>query len=66
MKASRDIALKTLTAAALLAAVGTIFAAGPDLGQAARQPTNWTAISLFGLFVVGTLFITKWAAARTR
>ncbi|MGJ7568278.1 cation acetate symporter [Variovorax sp. GB1R11] len=41
-------------------------AAGADLGQLQRQPTNWTAIGMFGLFVVGTLFITKWAAARTR
>ncbi len=41
-------------------------AAGADLGQMQRQPTNWTAIGMFGLFVVGTLFITKWAAARTR
>lgn len=42
------------------------FAAGADLGQLQRQATNWTAIGMFGLFVVGTLFITKWAAARTR
>uniref|UniRef100_UPI000D39B7EC cation acetate symporter n=1 Tax=unclassified Variovorax TaxID=663243 RepID=UPI000D39B7EC len=41
-------------------------AAGADLGQLQRQPTNWTAIGMFALFVVGTLFITKWAAARTR
>ena len=40
-------------------------AAGADLGQAQQQATNWTAISMFALFVVGTLFITKWAAART-
>jgi cation/acetate symporter len=52
--------------AALLAACGAAFAAGADLGQAERQPTNWTAISMFGVFVVGTLFITKWAAARTK
>ncbi len=42
------------------------FAAGGDLGQLQRQATNWTAIGMFGLFVVATLFITKWAAARTR
>ena len=45
---------------------GSALGAGPDLGQAQMQATNWTAISMFGLFVVGTLFITKWAAARTR
>ena len=52
--------------AALLAACGAAFAAGADLGQAERQPTNWTAISMFGVFVVFTLFITKWAAAKTK
>jgi len=40
-------------------------AAGGDLGQAVKQPTNWTAIGMFVLFVIGTLFITKWAAKRT-
>ena len=42
------------------------FAAGADLGQAVKQATNWTAISMFAGFVVLTLFITKWAAARTK
>ncbi len=41
-------------------------AAGADLGQAEKQPTNWTAIGMFVVFVVGTLFITKWAAAKTK
>nr|WP_233495032.1 cation acetate symporter [Paenacidovorax caeni] len=41
-------------------------AAGGDVGQAAKQSTNWTAIVMFGLFVAGTLWITKWAAAKTR
>ena len=41
-------------------------AAGADLGQAVKQPTNWTAISMFAGFVVFTLFITKWAAAKTK
>jgi cation/acetate symporter len=53
-------------ALALLAAAGAAFAAGADLGQAEKQATNWTAISMFGAFVVGTLFITKWAAAKTK
>jgi len=35
-------------------------------GQAVRQPTNWTAIAMFALFVLLTLWITKRAAARTR
>ena len=41
-------------------------AAGGDLGQVAKQPTNWTAISMFSVFVIGTLWITKWAAGRTK
>ena len=52
--------------AAVLAAGGAAFAAGGDLGQAEKQPTNWTAISMFAVFVVGTLFITKWAASKTK
>ncbi|HSI59981.1 MAG TPA: cation acetate symporter [Ideonella sp.] len=49
-----------------LAACAAAMAAGADLGQAEKQPTNWTAIGMFALFVVGTLFITKWAAAKTK
>ncbi len=41
-------------------------AAGGDLGQAQKQPTNWTAILMFAAFVIFTLFITKWAAAKTK
>jgi cation/acetate symporter len=52
-----------LTLALLSAAV---LAAGADLGQAEKQPTNWTAIGMFAGFVVFTLFITKWAAAKTK
>ena len=52
--------------AAMLTACGMALAVGADLGQAEKQPTNWTAISMFAAFVVGTLFITKWAAAKTK
>ena len=54
--------------AALLAslAAGAAVAAGADLGQVAKQPTNWTAIGMFGIFVAGTLWVTKWAAAKTK
>jgi len=52
-------------ALALLGATGAVLAA-PDLGQAQKQPTNWTAIIMFVGFVIFTLFITKWAAKRTR
>ena len=30
------------------------------------QPTNWTAILMFAVFVAGTLYITKWAASKTK
>ena len=50
----------------LLAASGAAMAAGGDIGQTVRQPTNWTAIIMFAVFVLATLGITKWAAARTR
>ena len=49
-----------------LAACGSALAAGADLGDTAKQATNWTAIAMFGMFVAGTLWITKWAAAKTR
>ena len=55
----------TAAALALLAAAG-IAQAAPDLGQGVKQATNWTAIIMFGVFVLGTLYITKWAAAKTR
>ncbi len=58
--------VRALGALALMAAAGAAMAAGADLGQAEKQATNWTAITMFGLFVVGTLFITKWAAAKTK
>ena len=50
----------------LLVFTGSAFAAGADLGQAVKQQTNWTAIGMFMAFVVFTLFITKWAAAKTK
>ena len=55
-----------LTLGALFAVSAAVYAAGADLGQAQKQATNWTAIGMFGAFVVMTLFITKWAAAKTK
>lgn len=55
-----------LTLAALLGVSAAALAAGADLGQAQKQATNWTAIGMFGIFVVATLFITKWAASKTK
>lgn len=57
---------RVLTLAALMGVAGAALAAGADLGQAQKQATNWTAIGMFGIFVIATLFITKWAAARTK
>jgi cation/acetate symporter len=49
-----------------LAACSTALAAGGDLGETTKQATNWTAIIMFGAFVIATLGITKWAAAKTK
>jgi cation/acetate symporter len=56
----------SLLAILALMAAGGAHAAGADLGQVAKQATNWTAIIMFGAFVAGTLWITKWAAAKTK
>jgi len=58
--------LKTLLMLAGALGAGAALAAGGDLGTAAKQDTNWTAITMFALFVAGTLYITKWAAAKTK
>ncbi|MBK1688508.1 cation acetate symporter [Rubrivivax gelatinosus] len=57
---------RLLTLAALGGVSAAVWAAGADLGQATKQATNWTAIGMFGLFVLGTLYITKWAASKTK
>ena len=56
----------TLAALLMLLAAGSALAAGADLGQVDKQPTNWVAISMFAGFVIMTLFITKWAASKTK
>jgi cation/acetate symporter len=55
-----------LTALVGLLACGAAMAAGGDVGETAKQSTNWTAIGMFAAFVAGTLWITKWAASKTR
>jgi cation/acetate symporter len=55
-----------LAAVAALAVAGGAIAAGADLGNTAKQATNWTAIAMFAIFVAGTLYITKWAASKTK
>ncbi len=51
---------------AMLLLASASWAAGEDMGQAVKQPVNWTAISMFAVFVGATLWITKRAAAKTR
>ncbi len=63
---TRASLLRPAALLALLAVSGAALAAGGDIGQTVRQPTNWTAIVMFAAFVLATLGITKWAAARTR
>jgi cation/acetate symporter len=58
--------LQFLLALTALLAAAVAQAAGADLGQVEKQPTNWVAIGMFGTFVVATLFITKWAASKTK
>ncbi|WP_218511550.1 cation acetate symporter [Variovorax sp. dw_308] len=66
MNTNIQFARRVVALATLLGASAAALAAGADMGQLQKQPTNWTAISMFAVFVVGTLFITKWAAARTK
>ncbi|MCM2348687.1 MAG: cation acetate symporter [Bacteriovoracaceae bacterium] len=40
--------------------------AAGDLGELQKRPLNLTAIFIFTLFVIGTLWITKWASKRTK
>jgi cation/acetate symporter len=56
--------LRCLAPALLLS--GPAFAAGSLDGVIEKQPTNWTAIAMFVVFVLATLCITYWAARRTK
>ncbi|MFG1181691.1 cation acetate symporter [Xanthobacter sp. DSM 14520] len=55
-----------LAGLAALALVPTAAFAAEAIGASEKQATNWTAIAMFAIFVVGTLFITKWAASKTK
>ncbi len=57
--------IAAIFAAALFAVTGGAFAADVIQG-AEKQATNWTAIAMFAAFVAGTLYITKWAASKTK
>ncbi|WP_153133260.1 cation acetate symporter [Dechloromonas hortensis] len=63
MKTNTKYILSGLVA---LLAAGAAMAAGADLGNTTKQATNWTAIAMFGAFVGFTLYITKWAAGKTK
>ncbi len=58
--------IKTLVSGAALAALASPAFADAIAGGAQKQATNWSAIIMFGIFVVLTLGITYWAAKRTR
>lgn len=58
--------VKILIVASMIGAISSAIAAGGDLGQAQKLGVNWTAITMFLAFVVLTLYITKWAAAKTK
>jgi cation/acetate symporter len=58
-------ALRAAAAAALCAVACAAFGADV-IGPSEQQPRNWVAIGMFAVFVAATLFITKWAAKRTR
>ncbi|MHC5307743.1 cation acetate symporter [Bartonella sp. LJL80] len=54
-----------LLSAILISTVPVAYADAIE-GQMDKQATNWPAISMFFLFVALTLWITKWAASRTK
>lgn len=62
----RVLALPLAALAGCLLVAPPAWGAGGSIGVVERQPTNWTAIAMFAVFVVATLWITKWAATRTR
>ena len=66
MNFKSDNMRRILTLLALFGVSAAAWSAGADLGQSEKQATNWTAIGMFGGFVVLTLFITKWAASKTK
>ncbi|ARU05713.1 cation acetate symporter [Comamonas serinivorans] len=66
MNTNRTSSTWLVSALALAAWAPTAWAAGGDVGQVAKQPTNWIAIGMFVAFVAATLYITKWAAGRTK
>ena len=65
MKSFTKVAgLTGLTSLAMFAALPAM--AQEHIGPTEQQSTNWTAIGMFGSFVLLTLFITRWASTRTK
>lgn len=62
----KGMSLKAMLIACLGLCCYSIAVAGPDLGVAEQQATNWPAIVMFMIFVGFTLLITKWAAGQTQ
>ena len=58
--------LQASIAGGLALAGHAAWAAGPAAGETTRQGINVTAIVIFAVFVAASLWITKWAASRTR
>ncbi|MBL8252768.1 MAG: cation acetate symporter, partial [Candidatus Competibacter sp.] len=50
----------------LMLVAGSALAAGADVGEVKKQALNVPAIIMFLVFVAFTLFITYWAAQRTK
>ena len=50
--------------------IASLLASGLAHAQTAApapaESTNWTAVAMFGIFIVGTLWITKWASKKTQ
>ncbi|MTH35192.1 sodium/solute symporter [Paracoccus limosus] len=58
--------MRNLPALALASTLAPGLALADVIQGGTKQATNWTAIAMFGGFVILTLFITKWAAAKTK
>ncbi len=58
--------LKYLVAFAFMLLPVSVMSAGIDMAAPTEKVTNWPAISMFIVFVGFTLFITYWAAQRTK
>jgi len=66
MKTTKNTLAVLLAAGGMMLLATAAMAAGADLGNAAKQETNWHAIIMFVIFVGMTLGITYWAAGRTK